>query len=73
MTAPLLALEAVTVDRGGARVLDGISLTIAQGEFLGLVLIFAGFLVSEEVFRNVRLGATLWSRAPAASLEREVG
>jgi len=37
VTAPLLALEAVTVDRGGARVLDGISLTIAQGEFLGLV------------------------------------
>ncbi len=30
--------------------------------FLGIVLIFASFLISEEVFRNVRLGATLWSR-----------
>ena len=35
------------------------------GEFLGLVLIFFGFLVSEEVFRNVRLGTTIWSRSPA--------
>jgi hypothetical protein len=43
------------------------------GEFLGLLLIFVGFLVSEEVFRNVRLGTTLWTRTPAASLEREVG
>ena len=24
-----------------------------------------GFLVSEEVFRNVRLGTTIWSRSPA--------
>jgi hypothetical protein len=30
-----------------------------------VLLIFFGFLVSEEVFRNVRLGATLWSRTPA--------
>lgn len=43
------------------------------GEFVGLLLIFIGFLVSEEVFRNVRLGATLWTREPSASLEREVG
>ena len=43
------------------------------GEFMGLVLIFVGFLVSEDVFRNVRLGTTLWSRAPSASLESEVG
>ena len=37
MTAPLLALDAVSVDRAGDRVLDGISLAIGQGEFLGLV------------------------------------
>ena len=51
----------------------GVTWSFFLGEFLGLVLIFAGFLVSEEVFRNVRLGATLWSRPPSASLEREVG
>jgi hypothetical protein len=50
----------------------GVTWSFFLGEFLGLVLIFAGFLVSEEVFRNVRLGATLWSRRPS-SLEREVG
>ena len=49
----------------------GVTWSFFLGEFLGLVLIFVGFLVSEEVFRNVRLGGTLWSRAP--SLEREVG
>ena len=43
------------------------------GEFVGLLLIFGGFLVSEEVFRNVRFGTTLWSRRQAASFEREVG
>ena len=51
----------------------GVTWSFFLGEFLGLVLIFAGFLVSEEVFRNVRLGTTLWSRAPAGSLEHEVG
>jgi hypothetical protein len=50
----------------------GVTWSFLLGEFLGLVLIFAGFLVSEEVFRNVRLGATLWSRAQS-SLERELG
>jgi hypothetical protein len=40
----------------------GVTWSFFLGEFLGLVLIFVGFLVSEEVFRNVRLGATLWSR-----------
>jgi hypothetical protein len=50
----------------------GVTWSFFLGEFLGLVLIFAGFLVSEEVFRNVRVGVTLWSRRPA-SLEREVG
>ncbi len=43
----------------------GVTWSFFLGEFLGLVLIFVGFLVSEEVFRNVRLGATLWSRTPA--------
>jgi len=47
----------------------GVTWSFFLGEFLGLVLIFAGFLVSEEVFRNVRLGATIWSRAPSRSLE----
>jgi len=37
VTAPLLALEALSVDRGRDRVLDAISLAIEQGEFLGLV------------------------------------
>lgn len=49
----------------------GVTWSFFLGEFLGLVLIFVGFLVSEEVFRNIRLGATLWTRAP--SLEREAG
>jgi hypothetical protein len=49
----------------------GVTWSFFLGEFLGLVLIFVGFLVSEEVFRNVRLGTTLWTRTP--SLERETG
>ncbi len=40
----------------------GITWSYYLGEFLGIVLIFAGFLTSEEVFRNLRLGATLWAR-----------
>ncbi|TMD36845.1 MAG: hypothetical protein E6I89_10415 [Chloroflexi bacterium] len=51
----------------------GVTWSFFLGEFLGLLLIFVGFLVSEEVFRNVRLGVTLWSRTPSVSLEREVG
>jgi type III secretory pathway component EscT len=51
----------------------GVTWSFFLGEFLGVVLIFAGFLVSEEVFRNVRIGTTLWSRAPSGSLEHEVG
>jgi hypothetical protein len=47
----------------------GVTWSFFLGEFLGLVLIFSGFLVSEEVFRNVRAGATLWSRAPSTSAE----
>jgi hypothetical protein len=43
----------------------GVTWSFFLGEFAGLLLIFVGFLVSEEVFRNVRLGATLWSRTPA--------
>jgi hypothetical protein len=50
----------------------GVTWSFFLGEFVGLLLIFVGFLVSEDVFRNVRIGTTLWSRAPA-SLEREVG
>ena len=49
----------------------GVTWSFFLGEFLGLLLIFVGFLVSEDVFRNVRVGS--WSRPPSASLEREVG
>jgi hypothetical protein len=41
----------------------GVTWSFFLGEFLGVLLIFTGFLVSEEVFRNVRLGSTIWSRA----------
>jgi hypothetical protein len=51
----------------------GVTWPFFLGEFLGVVIIFIGFLVSEEVFRNVRLGTTLWSRTPSTSLEHEVG
>jgi len=47
----------------------GVTWSFFLGEFLGLVLIFAGFLVSEDVFRNVRLGATLWSRQADEGLQ----
>src|SRR5579864_247014 len=48
----------------------GVTWVTFLGEFLGVLLIFIGFLVSEEVFRNVRLGRVLWSRR---SLEGEAG
>ncbi len=51
----------------------GVTWSFFLGEFVGVLLIFAGFLVSEEVFRNVRVGTTLWSRRPSTSLESEVG
>jgi hypothetical protein len=50
----------------------GVTWSFFLGEFLGVLLIFSGFLVSEEVFRNVRFGTTLWSRR-TTSLETEVG
>ena len=43
----------------------GVTWSFFLGEFAGLLVIFIGFLVSEEVFRNVRLGTTLWSRPPS--------
>jgi hypothetical protein len=36
----------------------GIPWSFFLGEFLGVLLIFAGFLVSEEVFRNIRIGGS---------------
>lgn len=45
----------------------GITWATFLGEFLGVLLIFIGFLVSEEVFRNLRLGRTLWSRPSVMS------
>jgi hypothetical protein len=48
----------------------GVTWSFFLGEFLGVLLIFTGFLVSEEVFRNVRLGAFLQRRERAiAELE----
>jgi hypothetical protein len=47
----------------------GVTWSFFLGEFAGLLLIFIGFLVSEEVFRNVRLGTTIWSRSPAGGSE----
>ena len=43
----------------------GVTWSFFLGEFLGVLLIFAGFLVSEEVFKNIRIGGTLWSRGPS--------
>ena len=40
----------------------GITWTYYLGEFVGIVLIFAGFLVSEEVFRTFRFGLGLRER-----------
>ena len=40
----------------------GITWSFFLGEFLGVVLIFAGFLVSEEVFRTFRFGLGLRQR-----------
>jgi hypothetical protein len=40
----------------------GITWSFFLGELLGLVLIFAGFLVSVEVFHNIRIRGTIWSR-----------
>ena len=51
----------------------GVTWSFFLGEFLGLLLIFVGFLVSEDVFHNVRVGTTLWSRTPSTSLESEAG
>jgi len=43
----------------------GVTWAFFLGELLGVVLIFAGFLVSEEVIRNIRVLAagTVWRRA----------
>jgi hypothetical protein len=49
----------------------GVTWSFFLGEFLGVLLIFAGFLISEEVFRNVRLGVTIWSRR--SPLKSELG
>jgi hypothetical protein len=52
----------------------GVTWSFFLGEFLGVLLIFAGFLVSEEVFRNVRIGGMIWSRGSSESaLAAEAG
>jgi hypothetical protein len=48
----------------------GVTWSFFLGEFLGLMLIFLGFLVSEEVFRSARLGSIIRRRR---SLEGETG
>src|SRR2546428_9136463 len=45
----------------------GVTWSFFLGELLGILFIFAGFMVSEEVFRNVRVGGTLWSRRAPTS------
>ena len=42
----------------------GVTWSFFLGEFLGVLLIFAGFLVSEEVFSNLRvwIAGTIWRR-----------
>jgi hypothetical protein len=69
----LIALGAVIPGVTSSLNRFGVTWSFFLGEFLGLLLIFVGFLISEEVFRNVRIGTTLWSRAPSSSLESEVG
>jgi hypothetical protein len=46
----------------------GITWAFLLGEFVGVLLIFAGFLVSEDVFRNLRVIAagTVWQRREKA-------
>jgi hypothetical protein len=51
----------------------GVTWSFFLGEFLGVLLIFGGFLVSEEVFRNIRIGTTIWSRPTSDSLTAEAG
>ena len=45
----------------------GISQALLLGQFVGVVLIFAGFLVSEEVFRTFRFGLGLRGREGTAA------
>jgi len=51
----------------------GVTWSFFLGEFIGVLLIFAGFLVSEDVFRNVRLGTTFWSRSEARPTRETAG
>jgi hypothetical protein len=45
----------------------GVTWSFFLGELLGVLLIFAGFVVSEEMFRSFRLplGPTVWRRSAA--------
>ena len=47
----------------------GITWALLLGQFLGVLLIFGGFLVSEEVFKNIRVGFTLWARGDVKPAE----
>jgi hypothetical protein len=69
----LIAAGAFTATSSGLNRF-GITWSFFLGQFLGVLLIFAGFLVSEEVFRNIRVGWTIWSRsAPEAVLATDGG
>jgi len=43
----------------------GITWSFFLGEFLGVLFILVGFLVSEEIIHSVRLGTIIWSRSHA--------
>lgn len=43
----------------------GVTWSFFLGEFLGVLFILVGFLVSEEIIHTVRLGTTIWSRPHA--------
>jgi hypothetical protein len=58
----LIALGALIPSMTSGLNRFGVTWSFFLGELLGVLLIFAGFLVSEEVFRNIRLGVTIWSR-----------
>ena len=52
----------------------GVTWSFFLGEFLGVLLILAGFLVSEEVFRTVRIGRAVWSRSsPERAVTADAG
>ena len=58
----LIALGALIPGTTSSLNRFGVTWSFFLGEFLGVVLIFAGFLISEEVFRAFRFGVVLPGR-----------